>query len=51
MPLSADNPKQRQPDVTKALEILNREPTVALEQGLERTIEYFRTRLPELIAA
>ena len=51
MPLPADDPKQRQPDITKAREILNWEPKVALDEGLERTIEYFRTRLPELVEA
>ena len=43
MPLPQDDPKQRQPDITRAKELLNWEPTVALEQGLERTIAYFRT--------
>ena len=43
MPLPQDDPKQRQPDITRAKALLNWEPTVALEQGLERTIAYFRT--------
>ena len=43
MPLPQDDPKQRQPDITRAKELLHWEPTVALEQGLERTIAYFRT--------
>lgn len=51
MPLPADDPKQRQPDISKARELLNWEPKVALDEGLERTIEYFRTRLPELVEA
>jgi UDP-glucuronate decarboxylase len=51
MPLPADDPKQRQPDITKAREILNWEPAVALDEGLERTIGYFRKLLPELIEA
>jgi len=42
MPLPQDDPKQRRPDITKAKQFLNWEPTVALEQGLERTIAYFR---------
>lgn len=50
MPLPADDPKQRQPDITKARTILKWEPTIALDEGLLRTIEYFRSRLPELIA-
>ncbi|MEI6117101.1 MAG: UDP-glucuronic acid decarboxylase family protein [Burkholderiales bacterium] len=43
MPLPQDDPKQRQPDITRAKELLHWEPTVALEQGLKRTIAYFRT--------
>ena len=42
MPLPQDDPKQRRPDISKAKQYLDWEPTVALEQGLERTIEYFR---------
>ena len=42
MPLPQDDPKQRRPDISKAKQLLNWEPTIALEQGLERTIEYFR---------
>jgi len=47
--LPEDDPKQRQPDITKAREELAWEPTIALEAGLVRTVEYFRTRLPELV--
>ncbi|MDN4018050.1 UDP-glucuronic acid decarboxylase family protein [Zwartia panacis] len=42
MPLPQDDPKQRRPDITKAKQLLGWEPTVALEQGLERTIDYFK---------
>ena len=42
LPLPQDDPKQRRPDITKAKEYLNWEPTISLEQGLERTIAYFR---------
>jgi len=42
MPLPEDDPKQRRPDISKAKQYLAWEPTVALEQGLERTIAYFR---------
>lgn len=49
MPLPADDPKQRQPDISKAKEILDWQPTVMLDEGLERTIAYFKKRLPELI--
>jgi UDP-glucuronate decarboxylase len=40
--LPMDDPKQRRPDITKAKQLLNWEPTIALEQGLKSTIEYFR---------
>lgn len=40
-PLPANDPMQRQPDITKAKELLGWQPTIALEQGLERTIAYF----------
>ena len=43
--LPSDDPKQRQPDITLAKKILKWEPTVSLEQGLQRTIEYFRGRI------
>jgi len=42
-PLPQDDPLQRQPDISLAKERLNWEPTLNLEQGLMRTIEYFRT--------
>jgi UDP-glucuronate decarboxylase len=41
-PLPADDPKQRQPDISVAKRVLGWEPTIPLEQGLERTVEYFR---------
>jgi nucleoside-diphosphate-sugar epimerase len=44
-PLPADDPKQRQPDITKARKQLGWEPTVPLRQGLERTIAYFKPLL------
>jgi len=40
-PLPADDPRQRQPDISKARKLLDWEPKVALEDGLERTIAYF----------
>jgi UDP-glucuronate decarboxylase len=40
-PLPADDPKQRQPDITLAKEKLGWEPTVPLRKGLAHTIEYF----------
>lgn len=41
-PLPQDDPKQRQPDITLAKKILNWEPNVPLDAGLEKTIAYFR---------
>lgn len=41
-PLPADDPKQRQPDIGLAKKVLGWEPTIPLEQGLERTVDYFR---------
>jgi UDP-glucuronate decarboxylase len=40
--LPADDPKQRQPDITLAKKFLDWQPTVPLEQGIEKTIDYFR---------
>src|SRR5881398_1503826 len=42
-PLPVDDPKVRQPDIARARATLGWEPQVSLEQGLLRTIEYFRT--------
>ena len=44
-PLPTDDPKVRQPDITKARARLGWEPRVALEDGLVRTIDHFRERL------
>jgi UDP-glucuronate decarboxylase len=40
-PLPADDPVQRQPDIGYARRMLNWEPKVHLEEGLEKTIQYF----------
>jgi UDP-glucuronate decarboxylase len=44
-PLPADDPMQRQPDISVAREVLGWQPAVALDEGLERTIGYFRNLL------
>jgi dTDP-glucose 4,6-dehydratase len=44
-PLPIDDPKVRQPDITKARQLLGWEPKVPLEQGLVKTIEYFRKKI------
>src|SRR4051794_38505024 len=46
--LPQDDPTQRQPDITRAREWLGWEPQVHLEEGLGKTVEYFRGRLREL---
>ncbi len=43
LPLPADDPTQRRPDITIAKDLLGWEPSVELAEGLDRTIEYFRT--------
>lgn len=42
-PLPSDDPRQRQPDITKARQVLGWEPKVKLEDGLKETIAYFRS--------
>ncbi|HXY68529.1 MAG TPA: UDP-glucuronic acid decarboxylase family protein [Gemmatimonadales bacterium] len=44
-PLPVDDPKVRQPDITRARTELGWEPKVELEEGLQRTVEWFRRRL------
>jgi dTDP-glucose 4,6-dehydratase len=44
-PLPTDDPKQRRPDITRARTLLGWEPKVQLEEGLIKTIEYFRTKV------
>ena len=40
-PLPADDPRRRQPDITRARALLDWSPTVSLREGIERTIAYF----------
>src|SRR4029079_18955657 len=44
-PLPVDDPRVRQPDITRARTLLGWEPRVSLEEGLETTIAYFRTKI------
>jgi nucleoside-diphosphate-sugar epimerase len=44
-PLPEDDPQVRQPDTSRAREILGWEPKVPLEEGLRKTIQYFRRKL------
>jgi dTDP-glucose 4,6-dehydratase len=44
-PLPVDDPKQRQPDITRARTLLGWEPKVSLEEGLKKTVGYFREKV------
>lgn len=44
-PLPTDDPKQRRPDITLAREVLDWEPKIVLEEGLQKTIAYFEKTL------
>src|SRR6185295_6659145 len=44
-PLPPDDPKVRQPDITRAKKLLGWEPRVGLEEGLRHTIDYFRQKI------
>jgi UDP-glucuronate decarboxylase len=52
-PLPQDDPKRRQPTITRALELLGWRPRVAIEKGLRATIDYFSLKVPsrELVEA
>ncbi len=43
--LPVDDPKQRRPDITRAQTLLNWEPKIGLEEGLLKTVNYFRTKV------
>ena len=45
VPLPEDDPKIRQPDITRAKKYLNWEPVVSLDEGLQSTLEYFKEQL------
>lgn len=47
-PMPQDDPKQRQPDISKAKHLLDWQPSVALEDGLRNTVAYFRTLLADI---
>src|SRR6201996_5403403 len=44
-PLPVDDPKVRQPDITRAKTVLKWEPKIDFDEGIRKTIDYFRTRL------
>ena len=47
-PMPQDDPKQRKPDITKARTLLGWEPTINLREGLQLSLDYFRTRVEAL---
>jgi UDP-glucuronate decarboxylase len=49
-PLPTDDPTRRKPDISRAIEHLQWQPAVMLDEGLQRTIAYFRAHLPTLDA-
>jgi dTDP-glucose 4,6-dehydratase len=50
-PLPQDDPKQRCPDITKARTLLGWEPKISLEEGLRRSLDYFREAVSTIGAA
>ena len=48
-PLPADDPRQRQPDISMAKQVIGWSPTVSLEQGLQKTIAYFDQLLSGIV--
>lgn len=44
-PLPEDDPKVRQPDISKAMKVLNWKPIFSRREGIERTLEYFKKKL------
>ena len=45
LPLPQDDPKQRQPNITRAKELLGWAPTIPLAEGLKKTVAYFAERI------
>ncbi|MEP6742482.1 MAG: UDP-glucuronic acid decarboxylase family protein [bacterium] len=50
LPLPEDDPKQRQPNIARAQSLLGWNPTIALHEGLSKTIEYFRSNGKEVLS-
>jgi dTDP-glucose 4,6-dehydratase len=46
-PLPVDDPKQRRPDITRARTLLGWEPKIGLEEGLLKTVDYFKAKLAQ----
>jgi UDP-glucuronate decarboxylase len=45
LPLPEDDPKQRKPDISRAQALLEWNPTIALNEGLQKTVAYFKERV------
>src|SRR4030095_3765168 len=45
LPLPEDDPKQRQPDISRAQKLLDWNPTIPLNEGLRKTVAYFKERV------
>ena len=45
MPLPEDDPKQRKPDISRAQALLDWNPTIPLNEGLKKTVSYFKQRV------
>ena len=45
LPLPQDDPKQRKPDISRAQTLLNWSPSIPLDEGLRKTVAYFRDRV------
>lgn len=45
LPLPEDDPRQRRPDITRARDLFNWEPSIELDEGVRKTVEYFREKL------
>jgi UDP-glucuronate decarboxylase len=45
LPLPSDDPMQRKPEISLAKSQLNWQPNIALNEGLDKTIEYFRGKI------
>jgi UDP-glucuronate decarboxylase len=51
MPLPQDDPKQRQPNIERAMRLLNWNPKVPLSDGLKKTVNYFEKTIQKLHGA
>jgi UDP-glucuronate decarboxylase len=47
LPPTQDDPKRRRPSIQRAKDVLGWEPKVTLQEGIRKTVEYFRTELQQ----